>query len=213
MEHLQKIISHDEWLQCKEQICLAHVPVKVRNTKVQYLADYLGSLPWDYFITGSTGYELTQKSARRLAQRYYNLLPPGSIFFPVSEKFERKDGFHIHGLLQLGESSLKHSPRSIRTLGQLWQLATGNRCIENYIDEDGEHIKWEIWNQIDNSPYMKGLGAAGYCAKYITKRHGDYDLITQATSEDEINYNFMRYPGIKRGEDFKYRVKVRRNLL
>jgi len=209
MEHFQNILSHEDWLQIKNEIRPGRVPNKSLSTKVQQLADYLGSLPWDFFITGSTSYELTLKSARRLAQRYYNLLPEGSIFFPVSEKFEVKDGCHIHGLLQLGESNLKYDNRSKWLLGQYWQLATGNKCIQN--DSDG--IRWEIWNQIDNSPYIKGLGAAGYCAKYITKKCSDYDLITQSISESELDYNYMRYPYIKKNEYQKYRVKIRRNLL
>jgi hypothetical protein len=173
MEHSRKIISHEDWLLLQEKIRPVHVPVKDRTTKVQQLANYLGSLPWDFFVTGSTGYELTLKSARRLAERYSNNLPAGSKFFWVAEKFECKDGYHIHGLIELADSNLKHDSRSIRILGQLWQLATGNKCIEN--NSDG--IRWEIWNQIDNSPYMKGLGAHGYCAKYITKRKADYDLL------------------------------------
>lgn len=181
MEHFRKIISHEDWLMLQEKIRPDTVPIKYRSTKVQDLADYLGSLPWDFFMTGSTGYELTLKSARRLAERYSNNLPAGSKFFWVAEKFECKDGYHIHGLVQLAESNLKNDKtRSFWTMGQLWQLATGNKCIEN----DGDKIKWEIWNQIDNSPYMKGLGATGYCAKYINKRKADYDmLITCENSE------------------------------
>ena len=173
MEHTRIMLSHSEWLQFNEKIHPPHVPRRNSNANIQHLADYLGSLPWDFFMTGSTGYELTLKSARRLAERYSNNLPAGSKLFWVAEKFECKDGYHIHGLVELAQSSLKNDPRSFWTMGQYWQLATGNKCIQN--DKDG--IRWEIWNQIDNSPYMKGLGAHGYCAKYINKKKADYDFL------------------------------------
>ena len=148
-------------------------PYKYRTANIQQLAEYLGKLRWDFFMTGSTGYELTLKSARRLAERYCNNLPSGSLLFWVAEKFECKDGYHIHGLVQLSDSGLRRSKRSIAIMGQLWQVATGNKCLFNHSDE----IRWEIWNQIDNSPYIKGVGAAGYCAKYINKKKADYDLL------------------------------------
>jgi len=147
------------------------------------LAEYLDDQSWDFFLTGSTGYSLSLPSARRLAERYFNMLPAGSQLFYVSEKFECKDGYHIHGLLKLNKSyyslsnlnrgDLKHErpedDLSIRRLSALWQTATGNKRRD---DDD----KWEIWNQIDLSPYMKSVGASGYCAKYINKKRSDYDL-------------------------------------
>jgi hypothetical protein len=181
MVRKKTILSHKDWLQIEQKIRPNTVPIKYHSTKVQDLANYLGSLDWDFFMTGSTGYELTLKSARRLADRYSNNLPTGSLFFWVAERFECKDGYHIHGLVQLPESNLKYDNRSKWLMGQYWQLATGNKCIQN--DNDG--IRWEIWNQIDNSPYMKGLGAHGYCAKYINKKKADYDmLVTKASNVD-----------------------------
>jgi hypothetical protein len=143
-----------------------------RNSK--HLAEYLDSLPWDFFLTGSTGNELTLKSARRLAERYFSMMPAGSRFFFVSEKFEVKDGYHIHGLLDLQGSDLRQDRSRTGVLSRWWQLATGNKCIF----DDNDRIRWEIWNQIDLRPYMKSVGASGYCAKYINKKQADYDLLT-----------------------------------
>jgi hypothetical protein len=154
------------------------IETNIRSSK--HLAEYLDSQPWDFFLTGSTGYELTLPSARRLAERYFSMMPEGSKFFFVSEKFEAKDGYHIHGLIDLQGSDLRQDRNGTGVLSQLWQLATGNRCISN--DSDG--IRWEIWNQIDLRPYMKHVGASGYCAKYINKKQADYDLFTNPCRPD-----------------------------
>ena len=150
----------------------AKIVTSFRNSK--HLAEYLDSLPWDFFMTGSTSYSLSLPSSRRLAERYFVMMPDGSRFFFVSEKFEARDSYHIHGLLDLQGSDLREDRARTGVLSQLWQLATGNRCVSN--DSDG--IRWEIWNQIDLRPYMKSVGASGYCAKYINKKQADYDLLT-----------------------------------
>lgn len=114
---------------------------KYNNPKTQAYTDYLNSLPWDYFITGSTGYILSLPAARRLAARFHNLLPSGSRTFFVAEKFECRDGYHIHALIWIEKSRLRPGnfcygdPKynisdddySIRRLSELWQLATGNK--------------------------------------------------------------------------------------
>jgi len=143
----------------------------IRNHK--HLAEYLDSQPWDFFMTGSTGKSLSLPSARRLAERYFSMMPASSKLFWVAEKFECKDGYHIHGLLDLQGSDLRDDRSRTGVLANWWQLATGNHCKSN--DSDG--IRWEIWNQIDLQPYMKSVGASGYCAKYINKKHTDYDLL------------------------------------
>jgi hypothetical protein len=125
-----------------ESKSIFRVKDKYNNRKTQDYTDYLNSLPWDYFITGSTGYTLSLKAARRLAIRFHNLLPSGSRTFFVSEKFECKDGYHIHALVWIEKSRL--SPKSynygdpdfnrskeeysIEALSKLWQKATGNRA-------------------------------------------------------------------------------------
>lgn len=151
---------------------MTKVQQNFRNSK--HLAEYLDSQPWDFFLTGSTGYSLSLPSARRLAERYFSMMPEGSKFFFVSEKFEARDSYHIHGLLDLQGSDLRQDRSRTGVLSGWWQLATGNRCISN--DSDG--IRWKIWNQIDLRPYMKSVGASGYCAKYINKKQADYDLLT-----------------------------------
>jgi hypothetical protein len=187
---------------------------KHSNSDKQGYIDYLNSLPWDYFITGSTAFPLTLPSLRRQWERWYSLLFNYSVLFWVGEKFECRDGYHGHGLLKLNRSRLlpeninygasgfdrdEYIPcedeksedyrqrilkMEIKELDRLWQLAAGN----HYNDENE---KWDIWHQIDLKPYMKGVGAHGYCAKYINKKRAEYDLLTEPIP-------FVRDPAIIR---------------
>lgn len=171
MEHIKTPLSHREMLRLKAKTDTnANVKKsKYRNANVQNWCEYLDTIKWDYFITGSTHYELTLNSARRLSERFHNNLPPKSKFFWVAERFECKDGYHIHGLVEASQKS----PFLFDRMREGWQTVTGNKCIAN---DDG-NLKWEIWNQIDLQPYMKGVGAHGYCAAYMMKKHGAYDFL------------------------------------
>ena len=150
------------------------------NTNIQKLAEYLDTIPWNFFITGSTAYELTLKSTRRLAGRFFNRLPPGTWFFWVAEKFEVRDGHHLHGLLMLPEKKYPDNlPKPVikdnllvKVLAYTWQESAGERFK---LTENEE--KFKLWHQIDLKPYMKGVGAHGYCGKYINKKRADYDLL------------------------------------
>lgn len=124
-------------------------------------------------MTGSTRYELTLKSSRRLAERWFNAIKKdGWLLFWVAEKFECKDGFHIHGLLSVP----KEDPYTFNQLIDHWQLATGNKALSI---KDGHKIEWdkEKWNALNLKRYDKKRGAGGYCAKYVFKCNADYDLL------------------------------------
>lgn len=139
----------------KQELPVFRVKDKYNNPKIQAYTDYLNSLPWDYFVTGSTGYILSLQAARRLAMRFHNMLPSNSRTFFVSEKFECRDGYHIHMLVWIEKSKL--SPRSIhygdpdfdrpwedysiRRLSEIWQIVTGNKDKSKpYIDITGGEI-------------------------------------------------------------------------
>jgi hypothetical protein len=144
-------------------------PQKVKKCYVKYLE----TLPWTYFLTGSTRYELTLKSSRRLAERWFDAIKSeGAILFWVAEKFECKDGFHIHGLLSVP----KEDHYTFNQLIDHWQLATGNKAIS--VGNDRK-IEWDKakWNALNLKRYDKKRGAGGYCAKYVFKRDADYDLL------------------------------------
>jgi len=155
---------------------------KIQNNQdkiKQAYISYLETIGFDYFLTGSTRYELTLKSARRLAERYFEAIKTeGAILFWVGEKFEVKDGYHIHGLLKIPNKYGKADPDNVFLFQRLidhWQLATGNKAISNH---DGV-IEWnkESWNALNLSRFKKSKGAGGYCSKYVFKSNADYDLL------------------------------------
>lgn len=134
-----------------------------QQTKQAYVA-YLDTLPWDFFITGSTRYDLTLKSVRRLVERWYDRikLMNESMLFWVAEPFELKDGHHMHGLLRMPACSKQY----FNLMVDYWQWATGNN--------EGLKHKWNALHLVNYNPKQ---GASGYCAKYIMKDHSDYDLL------------------------------------
>ena len=146
-------------------------PVRpARSNPKTAVIDYINSLDWSYYLTGSTRYELTLKSERRLFERWYDSFKaPGSRLFWVGEKFEVKDGYHGHGLLYLPDDlstdlfPVDHFPALI----DRWQWATGNHTHDR-----------KKWNALNLSHYDKKRGAGGYCAKYVFKSDADYDMLT-----------------------------------
>jgi hypothetical protein len=149
---------------------MTNIAVNAVNIKSAYI-DYLQTLPWTFFITGSTRYELTLKSVRRLMERWYEAIcTERSRLFWVAEKFELKDGYHSHGLLHIENSDL-----NFHRLIDQWQWATGNKAIGN----NSGKIEWqkETWNALNLQKYDPTRGAGGYCAKYVLKSNADYDLL------------------------------------
>jgi len=141
------------------------------NYKQGYI-DWLGGLEWDFFMTGTTRYDLSLKSARRLAERYFKFIKqPGDLMFWVAEKFEVKDGHHIHTLLR---HTAEDQAEYVRLIN-LWQCATGNKAL----NIDGQGINWDKtkWNRVDLQRYDPKRGAAGYVSKYVFKANADFDIL------------------------------------
>lgn len=144
---------------------------------------YLEALPWTFFLTGSTRYELTLKSTRRLMERWFDeFKTPGSMLFWVAEKFECKDGFHGHGLLYMPAGPEGPDRTLFNRLIDAWQWATGNKTIlvTSWYKEGGRSkMEWDKtkWNALNLKHYDKKRGAGGYCAKYVFKDDADYDLL------------------------------------
>tara|TARA_B100001057_G_C22653513_1_gene873037 strand:- start:189 stop:671 length:483 start_codon:yes stop_codon:yes gene_type:complete len=138
---------------------------------------WLNEEDWTFFSTLTTRYELTQKSARRAAERFHSYLKEISdnqckMFF-VSEKFELKDGFHLHALINLPEKF--HEFIHFNKIISSWQLAAGT--FHQKMDENGFYQDQKP-SRIDLQKYDKKKGAKGYCAKYIFKKSCDYDILT-----------------------------------
>ena len=139
--------------------------------------NWINELDWTFFTTLTTRYELTQKSARRAAVRFHNSLKEISddqckMFF-VSEKFELKDGYHLHALIKLPEKF--HDKAYFNKVVNSWQLAAGT--FHKKMDENG-FFQDQKPSRIDLQKYDKRKGAKGYGAKYIFKKNTDYDLLT-----------------------------------
>ena len=130
----------------------------VRNITGQWLDTFR----WSYFVTLTTRYELTLKSARRLSEAFYRKVNESAIlkgntqtaFVYFVEGFEDKKGYHIHALL--------HAPISKKEIHSIWQCVTSAK--------------------MQGSQYCRALdfipeyGASFYVAKYIVKKSLDWDF-------------------------------------
>ena len=150
---------------------MTKVANRIQITKKAY-SSYLQTLPWTYFITGTTRYELTLNSNRRLQERFFEALClRGSKLFWVAEPFDLKDGCHSHSLLHIPDNIKPFDPASdflFREIINTWQWATGNKDL----------LK-EKWNRIQVKKFDHKRGAGGYCGKYLFKNNADYDLLIQ----------------------------------
>lgn len=135
--------------------------------------DFLNTQEWKRFCTFTTQYELTLPSSRRLAERFYdrisqNVFPgdPNLRFFWCAEKFEAKDGFHIHGLLNYSEPILddKNNELTLDVLNHSYQIVSG-------ANKNGTKYR------VNFSKFDKTKHGSRYCSKYITKKLADFDLL------------------------------------
>jgi len=130
-----------------------------QNVADEY-ANWIASYPWTWFVTFTTPYELTLKSARRAMERYFthtsNLTLNPQMLFWVAEPFECKDGYHTHGLF--------YSDITFKKAVEAYQITSAAKRHGNYA-------------RIHLSRYNPRKAAARYCAKYLLKRYSDYDLL------------------------------------
>lgn len=123
-------------------------------------SDWISTIPWNWFCTFTTPYELTIKSARRAMDRFFNRTQSMTMnpqaFFWVAEPFECKDGWHTHGLYL--------SDLPFKAIIEAYQITSAAKRNNTYA-------------RIHLSRYNARMAAAKYCAKYIMKRYGDYDLL------------------------------------
>jgi hypothetical protein len=146
------------------------------NYKSSY-SDWLKNQPWSFYCTGTTRYELTLPSARRLAERFFSTIQHQSSdvrMFWAAEPFDVKEGHHIHFLVYI-----KGMPDQglFTTLINLWQWCTGNKAL--FIYKGTNKVEWEklTWNAINIRHYDQKRNAGSYCAKYINKHKADYDYL------------------------------------
>jgi hypothetical protein len=124
------------------------------------LSTWLEQFDWNYFVTFTTPYYLSLRSARRLMERFWSRSTktyPGNnqCLFWVAERFECRQGYHIHGLF------LSNAPYKL--IIDNYQIVTGSK-------KEGE------WSLIELRNYCPKLKGEKYCLKDLLKRHSDYDF-------------------------------------
>jgi len=155
---------------------MTNIAQNYRKSKEAWIK-YLEGQEWTYWFTGTTGYELTIKSARRLATRFFEgFKVKDAMMFFVSEPFEAKDGQHIHALIRIPNKYGSMDPNNemlYQEILNMWQSAAGNKAISNH---EGK-ITWQSWHRVDLQKFDNTRGAGSYCAKYVFKGNSDYDLL------------------------------------
>jgi len=131
------------------------------QASIEDYAEFLNTLPFTHYATFTTAYEMTLPSARRNMERFHDRMKKGgeSLLFWVAEKFEVKDGYHTHGLIQIPDRF------SFSNVTQIWQEVSGG-------------LKTKQRNRIQLDRYDPSRGANYYVGKYIRRRNTDYDLLT-----------------------------------
>lgn len=118
----------------------------------------------------TTPYELTLGGARRLSERFYDRATshvfdgtPSKMFW-VAEKFEAKDGFHTHGLIDYDSN--------IFPAGNGWEVLTETYQITSGARKRGQRFRVQF------ARYDKKRAAGKYCAKYLLKECADFDMLS-----------------------------------
>jgi hypothetical protein len=125
--------------------------------------DFLESQCYSHFVTITTRYSLTLKSARNLAERFGNQLNYDGIvaeMFWVAESFDTKEGNHIHALVKLIGSNIINPINKIKIAAK--NAIGGNHKVD--------YKNTKIY------PYKPKLGANYYIAKYLNRQITDYDI-------------------------------------
>lgn len=150
---------------------------KIRKDTQQVYAEWLQKFEFTHFVTLTTHYTLTIKSARRLVERWHQKLEKHGytpFIFWVAEKYECKDGYHIHLLLKLGR---KIEPHEFKFICELYQICAGTSKYEMV---DGK-MQREKWSRIDIQKFNPKLKAGWYVTKYVLKENSnqmaEYDFI------------------------------------
>lgn len=153
------------------------IMAKVRKSTQQAYADWLQKFKFTHFVTLTTPYTLTTNSARRLVQRWFDKLQKHGYqptIFWVAEKFECKDGYHIHLLLKVNKKVLPH--HEFVFLCELYQICAGTSKYKNV---DGKYTRQ--WSRIDIKAFNPKMDAGGYVTKYVTKENAnkfaEYDIL------------------------------------
>lgn len=139
----------------------------------------MGGMDWTFFATLTTPYQMTLKSARRLAERTHTswsrLAAGDCTMLWVAERNELRDGHHLHALIRVPDAF--RQPHLHAALCEAYQVQTGGTVAR--IDKATGKTTWSRWSRIDLQAYDRRRNAGGYLTKYMTKANSllDWDLI------------------------------------
>jgi len=160
-------------------------PPKVALTQQDHYSNWLQAYDWTYFCTFTTQYCLTLKSARRMMHRYTDILKRETgcdvRLFWVCEKFELKDGFHLHALMKIDQPPHREGyifsdddKERFRVMIECYQIAAGSK-------KDRVTGKFDRFHRVEFKRFNPKQAGGRYCTKYVLKEQGkrieaDYDL-------------------------------------
>lgn len=154
------------------------------------LGDWLNEKNWNLWTTLSTSYELTLPAARRSMIRFHEKVSktnPCEVFW-ASEKFDVKDGFHVHSLWKFQNKI--HDTETYRQFVKDWRTVCNTKSANVYSEK-----------------YKAEMGAHRYISKYITKQITDYDYFnTSSSNKETINNNIQKFNEI--GRNMSARKKI-----
>ena len=145
-------------------------------------AEWLDTLPWSFWCTLTTPYEMTLKQARRLAERTYQswseLACGRCTMFYAAERNQLRDGHHLHALVLLPPEF--HEPELYDELRKTYSTLTGARKYR-YCRVTGDE-RWKSSDaRIDLHKFDPKRNASGYLTKYLLKDiRAEYDIYHQA---------------------------------
>lgn len=155
------------------------------------LANWLNNQEWNLWTTLSTGYELTLPGTRRAMIRFHDKVSktnPCQVFW-AAEKFDVKDGFHLH---------------------TLWKFQNEIHNRETYCQfvNDWRTICKTNSANVYSKTYKMEMGAHKYISKYITKQITDYDYFdTNSMNKETINNNPQKFNEIGRNISAKRKIE------
>lgn len=133
------------------------------------VVDWIGGQDWTFFATLTTPYQMSLRSARRLAERTHRswdrMANGHCTMLWVAEKNELRDGHHLHALVRVPDEF--HAPHLHKAMCEAYQVQAGGTV--DTIDRTTGAVKFTKWSRIDLQRFDRRRNAAGYLAKYMTK--------------------------------------------
>lgn len=125
--------------------------------QIEALGNFLNCVEFTHFCTFTTRKPITIASTRRIAENVAKYVDAGrsTSMFWAAEKFDVREGYHFHALLETVIPAIDIFD---------WYYPRYGRC-----------------QIIDNRLPDRQQQASYYCAKYVTKQLADYDIYFSET--------------------------------